>query len=241
MHHTANAADAEHRFADCSLEGSAAAHVAGIGHRLLALQRARAAARLVSLFRTWTAVLVAAVLFSSFFTPVADAAVVRASSNAAAQVRVAERVAGILQNLLQSNQLKFDGEVRLVTKSGFHAEAFFGKPGYIELGEAYSRSLSDGELAFVLAHELVHLLTDHAERVKHFYANRVSAGLASPEDLHHALEAEADRIGLEWARKAGAQPEQAVSALQRAYGGASGSFSTHPALDSRAAALLALR
>ena len=171
----------------------------------------------------------------------AEAAVVRASSAAPTKVDIAKLVAAVLQKLLNANAIQFDGEIRLVTDSGFHAEAFFGKPGFVKLGENYAQSLTDSELTFVLAHELVHLMTDHGDRIRQFYANEVSAGLANPADIHHALEAEADRIGLQWAFKAGANAEHAVAALKRAYGSPSASFTTHPALNTRAAALMAAR
>lgn len=191
--------------------------------------------------RHFLAALCAAVVLGLAAPAASEAAVVRASSAAPAKVELAKRVAAVLENLLNSNAISFDGEIRLVTDSAFHAEAFFGKPGYVKLGERYAQSLTDGELTFVLAHELVHLMTDHGDRIRQFYANEVSAGLANPADIHHVLEAEADRMGLQWAVRAGASPQQAVAALKRAYGEASGSFSTHPALNTRAAALLATR
>ncbi len=169
----------------------------------------------------------------------AEAAVVRASSAAPAKVDIAKRVAAVLEKLLNANAIQFDGEIRLVTDIGFHAEAFFGKPGFVKLGENYAQSLTDSELTFVLAHELVHLMTVHGDRIRQFYANEVSAGLASPSDIHHVLEAEADRMGLQWAAKAGSNAQHAVAALKRAYGSSSASFTTHPALNTRAAALLA--
>lgn len=183
----------------------------------------------------------AALLIALSLPLAAEAAVVRASSAAPAKVELARRVASVLEKLLNTNAIQFDGEIRLVTDSGFHAEAFFGKPGFVKLGENYAQSLSDGELTFVLAHELVHLLTDHGDRIRQFYANEVSAGIVNAADIHHLLEAEADRMGMQWATRAGASPEQAVSALKRAYGSSSATFTTHPALNTRAAALLAFK
>lgn len=190
---------------------------------------------------SWVSTLVLTVLLSLSVSAPSEATTVRASSSAPAKVLQAERIAAILQHLLQVNALQFSGEVRLVSKSGYHAEAFFGAPGYIQLGESYAQSLTDGELTFVLAHELAHLLTNHAERVRMFYANPTMAGFANPADLHHTLEADADQSGMQWALKAGARPEQAVSALKRAYSGLSSSYTTHPGLDKRSSALLAFQ
>jgi Zn-dependent protease with chaperone function len=169
------------------------------------------------------------------------AAVVRFAAHTEPSKQVAARVADVLEHLLQKNNMDFHGEIRLTQKTGFLAEAFFGSPGHVLLGESYAAALNDGELAFVLAHELAHLMSDHKARLATFYAKRDSANLADPSSLHHELEMDADRQGLQWAMKAGYAAKDAATALERAYKGAEQAFATHPAVAARTSALLARR
>ena len=174
---------------------------------------------------------------------------VKAASPGAGSIQTAERVVKLLGNLLSRAQIPFQGELRLTKKQGFHAEAFFGSPGYIELGEAYANQLTDGELTFVISHELAHLLSDHQARLIDAYDKKKSAGLsvAAQSDptqlavLHRDLELDADRIGAAWTVRAGFSAADAASALERAYSAAQQAAGTHPALKVRTSALLLAR
>ena len=192
-------------------------------------------------------VVFAALMFCavSLSTAGTQAPLVKASSFANTSVQTAERVVRLLGSLMSRSNLKFNGEVRLTKKPGFHAEAFFGSPGYIELGEDYANQLSDGELTFVIGHELAHLCSDHQSRLLDAYAKKTSAGLSANQAesvplsvLHQNLELDADRVGLEWTLRAGFSATDAVGALERAYNGSQQPFATHPALSSRKSALL---
>ncbi|MCE2681094.1 MAG: M48 family metalloprotease [Burkholderiales bacterium] len=174
---------------------------------------------------------------------------VKAASPSANSIQTAERVVKLLGNLLSRAQIPFHGELRLTQKHGFHAEAFFGSPGYIELGESYANQLTDGELTFVISHELAHLLSDHQARLVDAYDKKKSAGLsvAAQSDLtrlavlQRDLELDADRIGAVWTIRAGFSAADAASALERAYGAAQQVLGTHPALKVRTSALLSAR
>lgn len=170
---------------------------------------------------------------------------VKAASPSASSIQTAERVVKLLGNLLSRAQITFHGELRLTKKQGFHAEAYFGSPGYIELGETYANQLTDGELTFVISHELAHLLSNHQARLVDAYDKKKSAGLsvATQSDpaqlavLHRDLELDADRIGVAWTLSAGFSAADAASALERAYSGAQQVAGTHPALKVRTSAL----
>lgn len=128
---------------------------------------------------------------------------------------------------------------------------------------------TDDELAQVIAHEIAHALSNHtAEKMSVAQASQLGAAVlgavaqsrglpigASETQLlatvgvqlpnSRAAEAEADRIGIELAARAGYDPYAAVS-LWRKMAVAAGSrgsiefLSTHPAADSRIAELQAL-
>ena len=182
---------------------------------------------------------------------VAAAPTVKAASAASSSVSTAQRVANLLGNLLTRAEINFNGAIRLTKKDGFLAEATFGAPGHVTLGESYANSLSDGELTFVLSHELAHLMGNHSARLKAFYNKQKSVGLAeveptgdknNPDDvaaLHHELEMDADRIGVQWTVRAGYSANDAAAALERAYGGMQRVTGTHPTVQVRTSALLA--
>ncbi|MCE2681095.1 MAG: M48 family metalloprotease [Burkholderiales bacterium] len=182
---------------------------------------------------------------------VAAAPSVKAASSAASSVNTAQRVADLLGNLLTKAEIAFNGSIRLTKKTGFLAEATFGAPGHVTLGESYANQLTDGELTFVLSHELAHLMSNHSARLKAFYNKQKSVGLTdgesdtnknNPEDvsaLHHELEMDADRIGVEWTLRAGYSASDAATALERAYGGSQQVTGTHPTVQVRTSALLA--
>ena len=181
---------------------------------------------------------------------VAAAPTVKASSAATASVNTAQRVANLLGNLLTKAEISFNGAIRLTQKKDFLAEASFGSPGHVTLGESYANSLTDGELTFVLSHELAHLMSNHGERLKSFYGKQQTVGLSEgPQGgkpdaqavaaLHHELEMDADRIGVQWTVRAGYPATDAATALERAYGGSQAVTGTHPTVAVRTTALLA--
>ncbi len=129
---------------------------------------------------------------------------------------------------------------------------------------------TDDELAQVMAHEISHAVANHvAEQMSIALASQVGLAILSATALHDSryrtaaltgaalaaslaielpysrkAEAEADRIGIELAAKAGYDPHAAVTLWQkmaRVSGGRAPEFlSTHPAPESRQKALQAL-
>ncbi len=122
-------------------------------------------------------------------------------------------------------------------------------------------SLTDAELATVLAHEIAHALREHSrEQVSRAYAQQagltVLAGLAGLGDAATQLaselsnvtfnlprsrqaESEADKIGLELMSRAGYDPHAAVDMwkkmIKAGQGDTPGFFSTHPSGTTRIA------
>jgi predicted Zn-dependent protease len=120
-------------------------------------------------------------------------------------------------------------------------------------------SLTDAELATVLAHEIAHALREHSrEQVSRAYAQQagltVLAGLAGLGDASMQLaselsnvtfnlprsreaESEADKIGLELMSRAGYDPHAAVDMwkkmIKAGQGATPGFFSTHPSGSTR--------
>jgi predicted Zn-dependent protease len=127
-------------------------------------------------------------------------------------------------------------------------------------------SLTDAELATVLAHEIAHALREHSrEQVSHAYAQQAGLGaLAALAGLNDATmqlasvlsdvtfslphsrdqESEADKIGLELMARAGYDPHAALTLWQKmnkaGQGATPGFFSTHPSSATRTADIQAL-
>src|SRR5690606_33804579 len=124
---------------------------------------------------------------------------------------------------------------------------------------------TDAELAAVIGHEMAHALREHSrEQVSQQMATNIGlsvlsavTGVGGAADLGSALsevmftlpnsrthEAEADRIGVELAARAGYDPRAAVTLWQKMGALSSGSaqpefLSTHPSAASRSADLTA--
>ena len=120
-------------------------------------------------------------------------------------------------------------------------------------------SLTDAELATVLAHEIAHALREHSrEQMSHQMAQQAGLGVLgaivglgdAPMQLASALsdvtftlpksreqESEADQIGLELMSRAGYDPHAAVDLwkkmIKAGQGGTPGFFSTHPSSSDR--------
>jgi len=166
---------------------------------------------------------------------------VRSASRAPGSVETAQRVSKVLGHLLLQANITFNGQIRLINQPGFNAAAIFTPPGYIQIDESYANSLSDGELTFVVSHELAHLLGDHHQRLQRFHAKKTPEYPVADEiRLHHELELDADRIGVNWTLRAGFSAQDAATALERAYSGAQQAFNTHPAAKDRTSALFFL-
>ena len=127
-------------------------------------------------------------------------------------------------------------------------------------------SLSDAEIATVLAHEIAHALREHSrEQVSRAYAQQTGLGaiaaLAGLNDASLQLasvlsdvtfslprsrvqESEADKIGLELMARAGFDPRAALTLWQKmskaGQGATPGFFSTHPSSTTRSADIQAL-
>ena len=179
-------------------------------------------------------------VFGSASLAVASPAV-RAASSTERSVETAQRVSRVLSHLLDQAKITFNGQIRLIDQPGFNAAAVFTTPGFIQIDESYANGLSDGELTFVVSHELAHLLGDHHQRLQHFHAKKTPEyRVADEARLHHELELDADRIGVNWTLRAGFSALDAATALERAYGGAQQAFNTHPAAKDRTSALFLL-
>ncbi len=166
---------------------------------------------------------------------------VMAASSAGSSVETAQRVSKVLSHLLLQANITFKGQIRLVNQPGFNAAAVFTAPACIQIDESYADGLSDGELTFVLSHELAHLLGDHSQRLQRFHAKKTPEYSDVDEiRLHHELELDADRTGVNWTLRAGFSASDAATALERAYNGAQQAFNTHPAAKDRASALFLL-
>ena len=130
----------------------------------------------------------------------------------------------------QLPQRKIDWSVRLNLSSTINAMSL--PNGKIVLNSAIAwNNLSDDELAFLIAHEMSHVLREHArERKSVQYASNsallfAATGLgqipafftvyggqyASSVPMSRVMETEADLIGLDLMARAGYQPEAAIS------------------------------
>ncbi|MGV1098366.1 M48 family metalloprotease [Thiovibrio sp. JS02] len=167
----------------------------------------------------------------------------------------ARRLARITSGHLEQDGYLFDCRVYLDPE----VNAFAMADGTIRIYSGLMDMMSDGELLFVLGHEMGHVTKDHVrKKMRVAYAGRaVRKGVASLNHEAGALagsalggfaerllnaqfsqqeEREADDYGLVFLRKTGAEPRAAVTALQKLAGlGSSHSFlSSHPAPDKRA-------
>lgn len=115
--------------------------------------------------------------------------------------------------------------------------AFGGLYGKVVLGtNLFDKNLfSDDELAFVIAHEVIHSLKDHARE-------KYNRNVESDEyiALAHAVEFEADYLALDLLRKAGFDPNKSLGYLRKMRNfyallkvQQGGDQSTHPSIADR--------
>jgi len=174
---------------------------------------------------------------------------------AAAENRYAKRLNGLAGPHFQDGGLKFNYGVYLSPE----VNAFAMADGTIRIYSGLMDMLSDGELQFVIGHEMGHVMKNHIrKKIQLAYAARaVRKGIASQNntagdvarslfgDLAESLmsaqfsqfeEKEADDYGLAFLRRKNCDPHDAVSALQKlAKLGKGHSFlSSHPDPDKRA-------
>jgi len=154
-------------------------------------------------------------------------------------------------------------EVNLVTSKEVNAWCMPGGKIAVYTGILDGLKLSDGELAAVMGHEIAHALREHGrERASQAMAQGLLIGVVgavaglsgTTQDLSKTVldltfnlpnsrqdEAEADRIGVELAARAGFDPRASVTLWQKMEqkgGGSSPEFlSTHPAGQTRIADL----
>lgn len=177
----------------------------------------------------------------------------------------AVRIKGIAQKLLASAD-RFNArakawtwEINAIRSATVNAYCMPGGKIVVYTGLIDGLALTDGELAFVLGHEIAHALREHSrgdvakERLTGFgvkvmavimgdAAEQVARAGGALLGLKHSRsdEAEADLVGMELAVRAGYDPADGVALWQKmaaAAGGGAGSpplwMSTHPADASR--------
>jgi len=184
----------------------------------------------------------------------------------AAQV---QRVSAISQKLIaqvgafRPDALKWKWEVHVLTVDEINAWCMPGGKIAVYTGLLNRIKPTDGELAAVIGHEISHALREHArERVSQQMAANlglsvlaIATGSDAAADLGGQLtnvmfvlpnsrthEAEADRMGVELAARAGYDPRAAITLWQKMAKASSGSappefLSTHPSAASRSANL----
>ena len=184
----------------------------------------------------------------------------------AAQV---QRVSAISQKLIaqvgafRPDALKWKWEVHVLTVDEINAWCMPGGKIAVYTGLLNRIKPTDGELAAVIGHEISHALREHArERVSQQMAANlglsvlaIATGSDAAADLGGQLtnvmfvlpnsrthEAEADRMGVELAARAGYDPRAAITLWQKMAKASSGSappefLSTHPSAASRSADL----
>ena len=203
-----------------------------------------------------------------------DAEVANARANNALNVDTAEtvRVRKIAARLInQTGTFRPDAKdwkwaINVKATNDLNAYCMPGGRIMVYSGLINQLSLSDAELATVLAHEIAHALREHSrEQVSRAYAQQAGLGaiaalaglndaslqLASVlSDVTYSLprsrvqESEADKIGLELMARAGYDPRAALTLWQKmakaGQGATPGFFSTHPSGETRSADIQAL-
>jgi predicted Zn-dependent protease len=179
------------------------------------------------------------------------------------------RVRGIAQRLIaqvgvfRPDATSWNWEVHVLTMNEVNAWCMPGGKIAVYTGLLDQIKPTDAELAAVMGHEIAHALREHArERVSQQMATSVGlsvlsavTGSTAASDLGGQLtdvmftlpnsrthEAEADRMGVELAARAGFDPSAAVSLWRKMGTAAAGSappeiLSTHPSAESRIADL----
>lgn len=163
----------------------------------------------------------------------------------------------------RTDAVSWTWEVHVLTTSDINAWCMPGGKIAVYTGLLDMIKPTDAELAAILGHEISHALREHArERVSRQMATNVGlsvlsvvTGSDSISDLGGQLtdvmftlpnsrthEAEADRMGVELAARAGYDPAAAISLWQKMGAAASGNsppefLSTHPSAESRIADL----
>jgi predicted Zn-dependent protease len=141
---------------------------------------------------------------------------------------------------------KIEWEIHTCQRCGENASAMAG--GKLLVGEEFiaELSLTDDELGYVLAHEMGHVLAEHAREsatTARFLLgngrNRDYEDLQTELDeslaanlplgpLYEQQEFEADYIGFVLGARAGFEPEAMPRMLRKLHGGASSAFAMHP-------------
>lgn len=151
----------------------------------------------------------------------------------AAQPKFQDRLEGILKKLVaQSHRPTLDAKIVLHESINAEVRTFRGRYFYVTFLLTF---LSDDDLAFVLAHELAHVMARHSARTADL--SDFAATLKPIErDLltclfQRILETEADLLAVLYVRKAGfrSPSERAFETLRRC-GLESGELSTQPAI-----------
>ena len=186
----------------------------------------------------------------------------RSTTQADSQYRIAppespqsKRMQALAQGLLQEGELRFDVKVYLADE----VNAFAMANGTIRFYSGLMDLLNDGELRFVLGHEMGHVVKKHISKKMRlaYAASAVRKGIASQNNMageiarsqlggftellmraqfSQAEEREADDYGLSFLQRRGFDQKAAVSALSKlATLGKGHSFlSSHPDPDKRA-------
>lgn len=179
---------------------------------------------------------------------------------APADNKYARRLQALASEHLQEGGLRFDFKVYLADE----VNAFAMANGVIRLYSGLMDMLTDGELLFVLGHEMGHVAKNHIRKKLQltYAASAVRKGIASQQNMageiarsqlggftellmsaqfSQAEEREADDYGLAFLQGKGYEPRDAISALQKltTLGKGHSFLSSHPAPDKRAKRLAA--